>query len=149
MAAYLSYFGFAAGTMHLCFDSYHGARVDASVGVDKVFWEWQISAETLSSCMICTIAWYALQQISNGVQVKDPSKAASASDADIKDLVQFRGEELKKDTLAEAKTDNKRYDQVSVTCCVPQCTPLFLIVRCCVVCKTFMEIDPIRANYVA
>ncbi|DBB05177.1 TPA: hypothetical protein ACH3X3_010422 [Trebouxia sp. C0006] len=45
-------------------------------------------------------------------KVKDPSKAASASDADIKDLVQFRGEELKKDTLAEAKTDNKRYDQL-------------------------------------
>lgn len=48
-----------------------------------------------------------------GVQVKDPSKAASASDADIKDLVQFRGEELKKDTLAEAKPDEKRYDQVA------------------------------------
>ena len=45
-------------------------------------------------------------------QVKDPSKAAYASNADIKDLVQFRGEELKKDTLAEAKPDEKRYEQV-------------------------------------
>lgn len=46
------------------------------------------------------------------LQVKDPSKAAYASDADIKDLIQFRGEELKKDTLAEAKPDEKRYEQV-------------------------------------
>ncbi len=68
----------------------------------------------MHNCMICCIS-YALQQISNGVQVKDPSKAASASEADIKDLVQFRGEELKKDTLAEAKTDNKRYDQVALS----------------------------------
>ena len=46
------------------------------------------------------------------LQVKDPSKAAHASDADIKDLLQFRGEELKKDSLAEAKPDEKRYEQV-------------------------------------
>ena len=46
-------------------------------------------------------------------QVKDPSKAAHASEEDIKDLLQFRGQELKKDTLEEAKPDQKRYDQVS------------------------------------
>ncbi len=45
-------------------------------------------------------------------QVKDPSKAAHASNEDVKDLLQFRGEELKKDTLAEAKPDEKRYEQV-------------------------------------
>ncbi len=61
---------------------------------------------------LCTYIICTLQINPNGVQVKDPSKAASASDADIKDLVQFRGEELKKDTLAEAKPDEKRYDQV-------------------------------------
>ena len=62
----------------------------------------------MHNCMICTIPKKA-----TGVQVKDPSKAASASDADIKDLLQFRGEELKKDTLAEAKPDEKRYEQVA------------------------------------
>ena len=75
----------------------------------------------LYTYMMCTF-----QTNPNGVQVKDPSKAASASDADIKDLVQFRGEELKKDTLAEAKTDNKRYDQVALShmLCVSMYTSL-------------------------
>ena len=79
--------------MHLCFEAHHGLADHA---------------QTLRSCMICTIP-----KKSTCVQVKDPSKAASASDADIKDLVQFRGEELKKDSLAEAKPDEKRYEQVA------------------------------------
>lgn len=46
------------------------------------------------------------------MQVKDPSKAAHASDEDLKDLVKFRGEELKKGPLEGAKCDKKRHEQV-------------------------------------
>ncbi|KAA6412352.1 MAG: hypothetical protein FRX49_13773, partial [Trebouxia sp. A1-2] len=74
--------------------------------VTDIFFYRQMSSDELySKCRAC-------DNNPTGVQVKDPSKAASASDADIKDLVQFRGEELKKDTLAEAKPDEKRYDQL-------------------------------------
>ena len=43
--------------------------------------------------------------------MKDHSKAAHASDADLEDLVKFRGVEMKK-PLAEAKCSDKRYEQV-------------------------------------
>ena len=46
------------------------------------------------------------------MQVKDPSKAAHASDEDLKDLIKFRGEELKKGPLEGAKCDKKRHEQV-------------------------------------
>lgn len=45
-------------------------------------------------------------------KVKDPSKAAHASDEDLKDLIKFRGEELKKGPLEGAKCDKKRHEQL-------------------------------------
>ena len=48
------------------------------------------------------------------VQVKDPSKAAHAADADVKELIENRGMEMKKDNFTEAKCDQKRYDQASL-----------------------------------
>lgn len=48
-------------------------------------------------------------------QVKDPSKAAHAADADLKELVESRGLEMKKEPFTEAKCSQERYDQASLT----------------------------------
>lgn len=47
------------------------------------------------------------------VQVKDPSKAAHAADEDLKELVEFRGLEMKKDPWTEAKCSPERFEKVS------------------------------------
>ena len=46
--------------------------------------------------------------------MKDPSKAAHAADADVKELIENRGMEMKKENFTEAKCDQKRYDQASL-----------------------------------
>lgn len=48
------------------------------------------------------------------VQVKDPSKAAHAADADLKELIESRGLEMKKEPFTEAKCSQQRYDQASL-----------------------------------
>ena len=75
------------------------------------------------------------QMTHSGVQVKDPSKAAHAADADLKELIENRGMEMKKEPFTEAKCDQKRYDQAclhaALRCllCIHSCLPRVLIRR--------------------
>lgn len=55
-----------------------------------------------------------LKTVFFALQVKDPSKAAHAADADLKELVESRGLEMKKEPFTEAKCSQERYDQVSL-----------------------------------
>ncbi|KAL3136507.1 hypothetical protein ABBQ38_005758 [Trebouxia sp. C0009 RCD-2024] len=45
-------------------------------------------------------------------KVKDPSKAAHAADEDLKELVEFRGLEMKKDPWTEAKCSPERFEKL-------------------------------------
>lgn len=57
--------------------------------------------------------------------MKDPSKAAHAADADLKELLENRDMEMKKEPFTEAKCDQKRYDQASLNATSTALTALF------------------------
>ena len=57
------------------------------------------------------------------MQVKDPSKATHAADEDLKELVEFRGLEMKKDPWTEAKCSPERFEKVKLKCAFCHCTP--------------------------